>query len=190
MRLLSWTFIPIAKPFARFKFHSFVRETRLRSPQRKTGFQRRRLMVLLAVYEFKQRNTWFFRNSLKYFDCGFTGAVLDCASQKFHSYAHLCSTNEAFVWLVVVYFTFKSFNANVITTNVSDMQDMQFFKLDSSSFTYDSARAHCVQNGGDLCSAAQICPDGTPVIVGVLPGDQWAPIRCDLSLHLSQYRLL
>jgi len=57
MRLLSWTFIPIAKPFARFKFHSFVRETRLRSPQRKTGFQRRRLLVLLAVYEFKQRNT-------------------------------------------------------------------------------------------------------------------------------------
>ena len=67
MRLLSWTFIPIAKPFARFKFHSFFRETRLRSPQRKTGFQRRRLLVLLAVYQFKQRNICFICNTSTFY---------------------------------------------------------------------------------------------------------------------------
>ena len=57
-----------------------------------------------------------------------------------------------------------------------DLEAVSHLILDDDTFTYDSARAYCKAQGGDLCQSDQICPNGQPIITGTLNGDQWAPI--------------
>ena len=54
-------------------------------------------------------------------------------------------------------------------------------QVNVTTMKYDDIKQFCFDQGAQLCAHSDICPQGTPVITGVLSGDNWVAIGYKLN---------